>query len=346
MHGWTTRSLPPRALRLAPILCAVLVAALVLPATRAWAAEAERPTIDSQTPNNQTIVSATVEAQINPRGAATTYAIRLLCQEPYPGPSNCEELQVSGQPQTGHIAAGFGDQAVTADFTGLHGSRVYHYVVVATNSMGTSQAYGLFQTLPVGACPTGCPWLLQPYESKMTPGGEAVLRGAAEETEAIQRGYVEREAKEQAEREAAAKAKQQSAAAPSNPPITAPSSVSLASTAITVQSGHVSQIHLECLGAASCNGKLTLSAKIATKAKGAKKHSRTLAIGTANFSIPGDETETVKLDINATGRVLLSADHGRLSASLAILELAPSPESTVTKAVQLIQQLARVKRSK
>jgi hypothetical protein len=46
------------------------------------------------------------------------------------------------------------------------------------------------------------------------------------------------------------------------------------------------------------------------------------------------------------GRALLSAAHGHLSASLAILELPPSLESTLKKAVQLIQRQTRVKKSK
>jgi hypothetical protein len=83
-----------------------------------------------------------------------------------------------------------------------------------------------------------------------------------------------------------------------------------------------------------------------TKAKGAKKRSHTVAIGTAGFSISGDETKTVKLDISATGRALLGTDHGHLSASLAILELPPSQESTLTKAVWLIQQQTHIKRSR
>ncbi len=323
------------------VSCAIFAAGLALPATRARAAEGERPTIDSETSNNQTEVSATVEAQINPRGTETTYEISLTCQEPYPGPVDCEKLQVGAQPHTGHIAAGIGDQAVTAEFTGLHGSRVYQYVVVATNSVGTTEMHGLFQTLPVGACPTGC--YIAPYESTVTQSTLEALEAGSKEGLARAR---ERAVKAQAEREAAAKASQPSAPTPSTPSITAPSSVSLASTGITVQGGRVSLVQLECLGAASCNGKLTLSAKIAAKAKGAKKRSHMVAIGTADFSISGDETTTVKLDISATGRALLGADHGRLRASLAILELAPSPDSTLTKTVQLIQQQSRVKRSK
>jgi hypothetical protein len=54
----------------------------------------------------------------------------------------------------------------------------------------------------------------------------------------------------------------------------------------------------------------------------------------------------VELEINASGRKLLGMNHGHLSASLAILALPPGPESTLTSAVQLIQQQTRVKRSR
>ncbi len=64
-----------------------------------------------------------------------------------------------------------------------------------------------------------------------------------------------------------------------------------------------------------------------------------VTIGTANFSIPGDEMKTVKLDIDAAGRALLNADHGRVNTSLAIFELAPNSESIRTKAVHLVQQI-------
>jgi hypothetical protein len=121
-------------------------------------------------------------------------------------------------------------------------------------------------------------------------------------------------------------------------PPAASSRVSVAATDIAVQRGGVSLVKLECLGSASCHGQITLSAKIATKAKGKKRSARTVRIGTASFSIAGDETKTVKVNLDAAGRALLSADHGRCSASLAILELAPSPENTQTKTVQLVLQ--------
>ena len=67
--------------------------------------------------------------------------------------------------------------------------------------------------------------------------------------------------------------------------------------------------------------------------------------GQSSFSVSGDETKTVKVDIGTVGRTLLKADHGRLSASLAILELAPSPENTQTKTVGLVQQRSGKARS-
>jgi hypothetical protein len=344
MHGWPTRSMPPRPLRLVPILCAILVAALALPATRALAVGNERPTIEGTTATNISATGATVEALIDPRGNETTYEIWLVCQHPATASVPiCEEPTGGSHLQKGHIAASFLDRIASASLTGLNGGYRYMYAVSATSTVGAAEVqYQTFETAPPAGCPNGCSSYIPPYESTLTPGAYEATRKFAEE-EPAREAARQQEAKTQAEREAAAKASQQSAPPPSSPPITTPSSVSLASTGITVQRGRVSLVQLECLGAASCNGKLTLSAKIATKAKGAKKHSHTIAIGTANFSISGDETETVKLDINATGRALLSADHGRLSASLAILELAPSPENTLTKAVRLVQQQARVK---
>lgn len=69
-------------------------------------------------------------------------------------------------------------------------------------------------------------------------------------------------------------------------------------------------------------------------------------IGAASLSVPGDETKTVKIDIDAAGRALLSTDHGRCSASLEILELAPNPENTQTKTVHLVQRKAHGKTGK
>jgi hypothetical protein len=127
----------------------------------------------------------------------------------------------------------------------------------------------------------------------------------------------------------------------SAPQAPATGGVSLVSGTVMVRGEGSALVKLECLGAASCHGELTLSvaAKIAatTEAKAKKrKPARAATIGTAGFSIPGDATRTVKLDLNASGRALLSTGHGRLRASLAILELAPSPQNTQTKTAQLV----------
>jgi hypothetical protein len=139
------------------------------------------------------------------------------------------------------------------------------------------------------------------------------------------------------------------AAAPVAPPSQASSApvpeppptghVSLAGAHITVQSNGTALVKLECVGEATCAGRLTLTAKDTSKAKGRKQATtRAVTIATAAFSIAGDETATVKLELNATGRVLLETDHGRLTSGLAILELAPGPAQTEIESVQLAQK--------
>jgi hypothetical protein len=123
------------------------------------------------------------------------------------------------------------------------------------------------------------------------------------------------------------------------PPLPPTGHVSLASTHITVQRSGVALVKLECVGEETCRGKLSLSAKIATKAKGGKPATkRNVAIGTVSFSIEGEETKTVKVNLDAAGRALLDTNRGRLTAGLAILELAPGAGQAETKSVQLVQQ--------
>jgi hypothetical protein len=131
------------------------------------------------------------------------------------------------------------------------------------------------------------------------------------------------------------------------PPPPAPTgSASLAGSIVTVQSnGRAAAIKLTCTGNATCSGKVTLTAKVTTK-KGKKKHTKTVVIGTATFSIPPGTTVTIKINLNATGRALLKASHGRLTASLTILKSSPSPSVTQTKSVHLVQQKATKKKHK
>jgi hypothetical protein len=123
---------------------------------------------------------------------------------------------------------------------------------------------------------------------------------------------------------------------------TSPGEISLPSTSVPVQSNQA-LVKLDCTGSEDCHGKLTLIAKSTIKAKG-KKKIKTVTIGAESFSISGDRTTTVKIDLDATGRALLTTGHGRLTAHLAILELEPGPKQTRSESVQLIQQKTHSKK--
>lgn len=311
-------------------------------APSALATEGE-PTIGSVSAANITEHGARLEAQINPEGAETSYEILFECQiaslEPGVGCGPGSEPVPGDAHGHGDIVAGSEDRTVGVTVTGLHPGYSYWYGVLATNAAGkTESLHHLLQTSPPGACPYGCPGgSLEPYETHLEPwvsesignwGAGATAREAARQ----------QAAKEQAELEAAARrADQPVVTLTSSPPPAVTGSVSLASTNVTVQSNGMALVKLNCLGIGSCHGKLTLTAKGTAKAKDSKK-ARAVTIGTVSFTISGDETKTVKIKLDAAGRALLSTDHGRLGASLALLELAPSPENTQMKAVRLVQR--------
>jgi hypothetical protein len=119
--------------------------------------------------------------------------------------------------------------------------------------------------------------------------------------------------------------------------------VSLNSTRIATARDGKAALKLRCTGTGTCGGKLTLTAK--TKGKG-KKKTNTETIGTATFSIPAGKTATIRLKLNAAGRALLGAHHGRLSASLTILKSSPAPSQTHTESVRLVLQKAHGKAKK
>jgi Subtilase family len=112
-------------------------------------------------------------------------------------------------------------------------------------------------------------------------------------------------------------------------------SVWLNGSIIMVQTSGKTVVKLMCRGTDVCRGKLTLMVRSSTTRKG--KTGRAETIGTASFSIPAGKTATVKLTLNAGGRVLLSTDHGRMSASLAIVKSSPAPSQTLTEGVRLVQ---------
>lgn len=136
--------------------------------------------------------------------------------------------------------------------------------------------------------------------------------------------------KQKQEEEAAAKKKREEEAA-------ATGSVSLDEVTIDVQSAHEAAVKLACTGTGMCSGKLSLMGEVPLK-KGKKTKVETEVIGTATFSISAAKTTTVKLTLNTTGRRLLSTDHGRLDASLTILESSPSPSQVHTESVRLVSE--------
>jgi hypothetical protein len=101
-------------------------------------------------------------------------------------------------------------------------------------------------------------------------------------------------------------------------------------------------IELRCLGTAACHGTLILIVKIPTRKRG-KRHFKTMTIGTAAFSVAAGATADVQFELNARGRALLSADHGRLNARLTIRKASPAPSQTHTEKVQLVWQKAHGK---
>ena len=97
----------------------------------------------------------------------------------------------------------------------------------------------------------------------------------------------------------------------------------------------------------TCRGRLTLRVKV--EAKGSRsKRSKTQTIGAAGFSIgsaltsaSSGKTKVITIKLDAAGRALLSATHGRLAARLTILVSSPAPPRTQTHAVYLVLRPAR-----
>ncbi len=107
----------------------------------------------------------------------------------------------------------------------------------------------------------------------------------------------------------------------------------LASLTVAVWSEGTAAVKLGWIetGTDTCSGKLMLRAKV----KDRNQRPKTMLIGTGSFSLPIEGTKIVRLKLDSVGRALLSAAHGRLSASLSIVRLFPGPSAAQTEAVQL-----------
>jgi hypothetical protein len=96
------------------------------------------------------------------------------------------------------------------------------------------------------------------------------------------------------------------------------------------------------LGSGSCRSKLTLT----VKQKRPHGHPRTRTIATGTFSLTAGRVTVLTLKLNALGRALLHAGHGRLGASLAIMRLSPGPVQAHTASVRLTLRLTHARPTK
>jgi hypothetical protein len=116
---------------------------------------------------------------------------------------------------------------------------------------------------------------------------------------------------------------------------------SLVSRSVTVLRRGRAAVKLIWRGAGSCRGKLTLRVKVK-----AGKRLKTKTIGTGTFVVVGGRARTVTVKLNSLGRALLKAAHGRLPASLLIVNLPPGGAPARTASVRLTVQSTRSKRPK
>jgi hypothetical protein len=304
-----------------------------------------------------------VEAQINPGGLETTYEVWLMWQEADPkgGPTNSGERPTAGpQKQTGHIAAGSGDQTVSVTLKSLQWGYMYWYVVRAVNSACKTRGEGptrgespyTFALHISGDFPNG-EGTGPPYESEIPCWS---IKLSEEESAKTLKEYEAKHAKEleaqqakehqeQEYREAEARAAEATARSEREEIERDRGGLSLSSRTVMVKNGRTALVKLKCLGIAACKGKLTLTATgaAARKSKGNSKpkdvHPRT--IGTASFSIKGDEEKTIDMALNQTGRALIGSVRRSVGVSLELQELAPAAGSKQTARVRLSKNARR-----
>jgi hypothetical protein len=114
--------------------------------------------------------------------------------------------------------------------------------------------------------------------------------------------------------------------------------VTLLGRTITVKSHSRAVLRLASAAPGTCKGKLKLLVRVRS---GKRVKTKTIAAG--SFSIASRKIRTVTLKLNATGRALLAARHGRLGASLTIFRLSPVPATTQTTSVRLALQQSKAR---
>lgn len=108
----------------------------------------------------------------------------------------------------------------------------------------------------------------------------------------------------------------------------------------------IALVKIRRVGTGGCRGHVTLSVKVKMGGRGRHAKSKMKAIGTANFKLSGAGTVVVKVKLNAAGRALFKAAHGRLSAHVLVYKSLPSPAQAHTSTVRLIRQRPAKRRTK
>jgi len=97
---------------------------------------------------------------------------------------------------------------------------------------------------------------------------------------------------------------------------------------VTHRNGEVT-IRLACVGAGTCRGTVTITAT------SKHRHGKPTILAAARFAIAASQASAVKLVLDAKGRALMTAHHGRLAARLTIIKSSPSPRRSPTDLVEL-----------
>jgi hypothetical protein len=319
-------------------------------AGQARAAEGSGPVIGHVTATEVAEHEVKVEAQIDPGGLETAYEIRLVWQQADPkgGPTNNGEPPTGGpQTQTGKITAGSDYQTVSATLTGLQWGYTYYGVVAASNS-ACGEAMGEFGiALHIsGEFPNGqgtgrqygseipC-WFTKLSEEE---SAKTLKEYEAKHTQELEAQHA-KEHQEQEFREAAARAAEATARREREEKAAEKGGVSSGVSSVMIEHGRTALVKLECLGIAACKGKLTLVATGAaarmSMGNSKRKSMHPRAIGTALYSIEGDEEKTVDMTLNQLGRALIRSVRRSVDVNLELQELASAAGSKQTIRVRL-----------
>jgi hypothetical protein len=276
---------------------------------------AGRAAVSTDEAASVTATSAEILGTLDPAGQSTEYHVAYASSDS----EYCETDGEEGSPEgtTAVTTLGFADaqnHPVSAALSGLTASTGYCAQLIAHNASGTTFSGEVGFETPAAASKEE----EEAKEAKeATTTGSGTKSGPATTTTTT------------------------TTSTPTTPQPSPAGPISLIGTGVFAVAAAHHQITLEilCRGTSACSGKLTLLARVAT-GKGKHKHTRSVVVGTASFSIAAGGRSSIKLTLNAAGRSLLSAGHGHAKAMLQIVKSLPGPSTTQTTPVQIVLQKA------